>query len=214
MIKKTKTSAAFKLTDNDAAKYMKFLADEAARWGMSSGLKNSLGIISKVKNIVQFAVNEECAKIKECQEYNQLLGVKKPVFHIEYTGTSGTNRATTRTTYKDPNAATKKYCNPLKEVISRFSTIIKAGETLSNQYLYCDGKPADFTPMKSFTDKKGGGRGRGNFVASEEDADVDAEVNERFVNGTMIDEEVGGNSTVWRVKKRRHHRRAVLVDFV
>jgi hypothetical protein len=198
------------------------LADEAAKYGMSVGLKNSLSIIPQVKSYVQFAVNEECARVKECQEYKELLGLKKPVLHIEYTSTSGSNAATTKATYKDPSGATKKYCNPLREAVSRFSTIIKAGETLSNQYLYCDGKPADFTAMASWTDKKGG-KGKGNFVNSESSPDEDSsgfESNERFTNSTIVADEQNTNSTIvardliiegpWKVK-RRHHRRAVKI---
>jgi len=196
---------AVKFSENDSVKYLKFMADEAAKYGMSTGLKNSLSIIPKVKSFVQFAVNEECAKVKECQEYKELLTQKKPVFHIEYTSTSGSNAATTRTTYKDPNGATKKYCNPLREAVSRFSTIIKAGETLSNQYLYCDGKPAGFTPMASFTDKDKKGRGRGNFVdleSSDEEESSEFESNERFTNTTVV-------RRSWPIK-RRHHRWAEL----
>jgi hypothetical protein len=135
-------------------------------------------------------------------------------------GTSGS--ATSKTTYKDQAGATKKFCNPLREAVSRFSTIIKAGETLSNQYLYCDGKPADFTPMASLTDKKLG-KGRGNFAdAGDEKSDVESR--ERFAqisNSTIIaeqgDEQSLNSTIVKRVERswavRRRHRRAVMLAF-
>jgi len=222
MIKNTKGGALTKFSENDSVKYLKYMADEAAKLNMSTGLKNSLSIIPKVSTYVQFAVNEECAKVKECAEYKQLLTNGKPVFHIEYTGGSS-GPATSKVTYKDQAGATKKYCNPLREAVSRFSTIIKAGETLSNQYLYCDGKPADFTPMASFTDKKLG-RGRGNFVGdsgeSADESDVDSrERFAQFSNSTIIESEQSGSEPIvkrnaersWAV--RRRHRRAVAIDF-
>lgn len=199
------------------------MADEAAKYGMSIGLKNSLSMVPKVKTFIQFAVNEECAKIKECAEYKELLAVRKPIFHIEYTDSQGgSNQATSRTTYKDPAGAKKKYCNPLKEAVSRFSTIIKAGETLGNQYLYCDGKPAGFTKMSFYVDKDKKGKGKSNFIdlgnGSEagDDGEKDVDANERFVNGTVTDAAAANsNSTNVIVKrrapiKRRHHRWAEL----
>lgn len=198
------------------------MADEAAKYGMSIGIKNSLSIVPKVKSFVQFAVNEECAKIKECNEYKELLAVRKPIFHIEYSDNQGgSNAATTRTTYKDPAAATKRYCNPLREAVSRFSTIIKAGETLGNQYLYCDGKPAGFTKMAFYVDKDKKGKGRGNFVrpqgesggkdggfggsGGKDEETMDFDTNEKFSNTTT--------STIVKRRapiKRRHHRWAEL----
>ncbi|QDS69095.1 hypothetical protein FKW77_010172 [Venturia effusa] len=198
-----------KFSENDSVKYLKFMADEAAKYGMSIGLKNSLSIIPKVKTFVQFAVNEECAKIKECNGYNEFLNVRKPIFHIEYSKSLGTNAGTTRTTYKDPAAATKLYCNPLRESVSRFSTIIKAGQTLGNQYLYCDGKPAGFTRMAFYADK--GGKAKGNFVEplveNDEEA-VGVDTKERFLNSTMPAELMAERKRV--PTKRRHHRWAEL----
>lgn len=205
-----------KFSENDAVKYLKFMADEAAKYGMSIGLKNSLTIVPKVKSFVQFAVNEECAKIKECAEYKEFLAVKKPIFHIEYTTTQGdTNKATTRTTYKDPAKATKQYCNPLKEGVSRFSTIIKAGETLGNQYLYCDGKPAGFTKMAFYVDKDKKGKAKANFVETGEGRDeevMEFDANERFANSTATTTVVKRRAPFERRApiKRRHHRWAEL----
>jgi hypothetical protein len=39
------------------------MADEAKQYKMSTGLKNSMDILPAVDRHVQFAVNEECAKI-------------------------------------------------------------------------------------------------------------------------------------------------------
>jgi len=143
---------------------------------MSMGLKNSISLIPKVQNYVQFAVNEECVKVKDCAGYKNFLAKGKPVFHIEYTGAS---RTSNRVTYKDPAASTKKYCNPLVETTSRFSTIIKAGETLGPNFLYCDGKPADVTPIIANSNSKA--KGKVNY-----DADTDFESETEF--GRVTDE--------------------------
>jgi hypothetical protein len=150
------------------------MADEAARMNMSTGLKNSLSIIPKVQSFVQFAVNEECVVGKECAQYRQFLAKGKPVFHIEYTKSTISNSRNNMISYKDPNASTKKYCNPLRELPSRFSTIIKAGETLSPSYLYCDGKPADATPVIAGSNGKAK-KGKSNYYESEEGATDGAE---------------------------------------
>lgn len=142
------------------------MADDAARYNMSMGLKNSLALIPKIQNYVQFAVNEECVKNKECGGYKNFLAMGKPVFHIEYTNAV---RQANRVTYKDAAASTKKYCNPLVEAVSKFSTIIKAGETLGPNFLYCDGKPADITPVRPNSNSKN--LNRANTESDSLDAD-------------------------------------------
>jgi hypothetical protein len=140
-----------KFQEADSVQFLKFMADDAASYNMSMGLKNSISLIPKVQNYVQFAVNEECVKVKECQGYKNFLAKGKPVFHIEYTGAAKQNN---RVSYKDPAGSTQKYCNPLKEAVSRFSTIIKAGTTIGPNFLYCDGKPADTTPTRAGSNSK------------------------------------------------------------
>jgi hypothetical protein len=144
------------------------MADDAARYNMSMGLKNSISLISKVQNYVQFAVNEECVKGNECSGYRNFLAKGKPVFHIEYTGASTGNN---RLVYKDPSASTKKYCNPLAEAVSKFSTIIKPGETLGPAFLYCDGKPGDTTPIRANSNSKNKSVDKANFETDSESAD-------------------------------------------
>jgi hypothetical protein len=78
------------LTKSDAIAYVRKIAREAKRYGMSTGLKNSASILKAVQNEVAFAVNEECAQMKECDIYKDFLypkdgkSIPKPVFHIEY----------------------------------------------------------------------------------------------------------------------------------
>lgn len=79
-----------RLTQRDAITYTKRLAREAQKYGMATGLKNAEEIISRVREDVQFAVNEECAMDDGgCKSYRKLLNQDrnakpKPVFHIEY----------------------------------------------------------------------------------------------------------------------------------
>jgi hypothetical protein len=51
---------------------------------MQIGLKNSLDILNDVSPFVDFAVNEQCAQLGECQTYANFLALNKPVFQIEY----------------------------------------------------------------------------------------------------------------------------------
>lgn len=72
------------LTQNTATDYIKFLATEANKRGLSIGLKNSLDIIPNVLSSVQWAVNEQCAAYNECPALKPFTDANKPVFHVEY----------------------------------------------------------------------------------------------------------------------------------
>lgn len=65
----------------DSTNFMRALAAEAAKYGMSTGLKNAQSIIASVADVVQFAVNEECKTVtKDCDVYDDFI-TQKPVFH-------------------------------------------------------------------------------------------------------------------------------------
>lgn len=69
------------LRAQDSTNFLRALAAEAAKYGMSTGLKNAQSIIASVADVVQFAVNEECKTVtKDCGVYNDFV-TKKPVFH-------------------------------------------------------------------------------------------------------------------------------------
>jgi hypothetical protein len=63
---------------------MLWMRTEAAKYNMQIGLKNSLDILADVSSFVDFAVNEQCAQLGECQTYANFLALNKPVFQIEY----------------------------------------------------------------------------------------------------------------------------------
>ncbi|KAL6921685.1 hypothetical protein ACHAPO_007018 [Fusarium lateritium] len=72
------------LTQKDSIDYVKFLAAEAAKYNMSTGLKNAGDIIKSVLPYVQFSVNEQCVEYSECEIFAAFIKAKKPVFNIEY----------------------------------------------------------------------------------------------------------------------------------
>ena len=72
------------LTQDDAVDYVNFLADAAHSRGMAAGLKNGGEVVTRVLDKVQFEVNEQCVKNKECDGLQPFVKQGKPVFHIEY----------------------------------------------------------------------------------------------------------------------------------
>lgn len=63
---------------------MSFLSSEAAKYNMSTGLKNAGAIISSVLDDVHFSVNEQCIQYDECNTFSAFVDAEKPVFNIEY----------------------------------------------------------------------------------------------------------------------------------
>lgn len=103
---------------------MQWMQQEAAQHNMKIGLKNALDIVNSVASIVDFAVNEQCAQLGECQMYQQFLALNKPVFHIEYPNPL------------DANAAKGISCTG--SGVDGTSTILK-DLTLNGITYYCDG---------------------------------------------------------------------------
>jgi len=65
------------LTKKDSVDYVKFLAAEAAKYNMSTGLKNAGDIIKSVLPYVQFSVNEQCVEYSECETFAAFIKAKK-----------------------------------------------------------------------------------------------------------------------------------------
>ncbi|KAF2026017.1 hypothetical protein EK21DRAFT_103520 [Setomelanomma holmii] len=116
------------LRNTNAIDYMRWMQKEAAKYDMMIGLKNSLEIVSDLTPIIDFAVNEQCAQLSECNTYSQFLAVDKPVFHIEYPMPL------------NAQAATGLSC--IGVGISGMSTILKDFQLNGITY-YCDGSYAD-----------------------------------------------------------------------
>jgi hypothetical protein len=136
---------------------------------MSTGLKNSQNILEDVAENIQFAVNEECANERNCNEYSNFLSprrrrfgwfnrgkpaVGKPVFHIEYTAESlrgGPVRSKSGLSKRDRNgegtAMTRRQCLSGNRLNKLFSTVIKK-VNLDGWVEYCDGEVFDTTIKK------------------------------------------------------------------
>ena len=123
------------LTRQQSIDFMRFIASESARHGMSCGLKNAGDIISDLLDVVQFSVNEQCAEYGECDAFTQFIDNGKPVFQIEYPGGApdSVDSATVDTICSRKGNA---------EGSANFSTVIK-GMDLDGWVQYCDGEVAD-----------------------------------------------------------------------
>lgn len=80
----------FPLTYNDQINYNKAIMVAARDLGLLVSLKNDLDQIKDLLPYFDFAVNEECFAYQECDALKQVIAAGKPVFNIEYSGsTSG-----------------------------------------------------------------------------------------------------------------------------
>jgi hypothetical protein len=74
----------FPLTAADQLTYNRRVADLAHGLGLAVGLKNDLDQVKALQPAFDFAVNEQCAKYKECGLLAPFTTSGKPVFHVEY----------------------------------------------------------------------------------------------------------------------------------
>jgi len=157
-----------KLTADDSVVFVKKLAAEARRYGMSIGLKNAENILPNVTDVIQFAVNEECTTYElGCTQYEPFLKTGKPVFHYEYVKVSKARngaRPEMQSVYPQwANLSTADiqsyYCLRnsfgnaafVSPSVGRlFSTAIKALD-LGGWVMYCDGTYGD-TPTSQTID--------------------------------------------------------------
>ncbi|KAE9979414.1 hypothetical protein BLS_009835 [Venturia inaequalis] len=129
------------LTKSDSITYVRKLAREAKRYGMSIGLKNSGDILKSVQDDIHFAVNEECAELKECDIYKDFLYPKdknrtpKPVFHIEYVSKKakpGTETPDTNAPKDTAAASPKEAPKPLPARDTTHGAAIKTTQAETN----------------------------------------------------------------------------------
>jgi hypothetical protein len=107
---------------------MRFLRTEAGKYNMKIGLKNSLDILADISPFIDFAVNEQCAALGECQTYANFIALNKPVFQIEY---------------PQPLNAQAVSGASCKEIgVAGLSTILKNLQLDGTTY-YCDGSYVD-----------------------------------------------------------------------
>lgn len=74
----------FSLTRRDQIRYLRFLSRAAHARGLAAGMKNLPQLAREMEPRFQFAVNEQCFRYDECEEYLAFIEAGKPVFNIEY----------------------------------------------------------------------------------------------------------------------------------
>lgn len=74
----------FPLTAKGQRNYNRWLAGEAHRRGLAVGLHNDVRQAAELEPYFDFAVNEECFRLGECELLMPFIEHGKPVFQIEY----------------------------------------------------------------------------------------------------------------------------------
>ncbi|WP_406663937.1 endo alpha-1,4 polygalactosaminidase [Gallaecimonas sp. GXIMD1310] len=77
-------SSGFNIDDSDQLRFNRTLANSAHQLGLSVGLKNDLQQVTELVDYVDFAINESCFSLGECDLLAPFLRQQKPVFNIEY----------------------------------------------------------------------------------------------------------------------------------
>jgi len=114
----------FPLTAADQQDYLEFLAGAAHARVLAVGLKNCLGLVTKVVSRFEFQVNEECIAYNECGDLKPFINADKPVFHIEYVDQTS-----------EGQAKKAEVCG--NATVAGFSTLIKTWD-LDAWRLTCD----------------------------------------------------------------------------
>jgi hypothetical protein len=76
--------SGFPLTAHDQLTFNRRVADLAHDAGLAVGLKNDVEQAADLVAVMDFAVNEECARYRECERLSVFIEAGKPVFHVEY----------------------------------------------------------------------------------------------------------------------------------
>lgn len=74
----------FPLTAADQLAFNRFLAAAAHARGLSIGLKNDVEQAAALEPVFDWAINEECARYRECELLLPFIRAGKAVFHVEY----------------------------------------------------------------------------------------------------------------------------------
>lgn len=123
------------LTPDDSISFMQYLSNVSVPLNMTLGLKNAASIIEQVLPVVDFSVNEECAKYNECNDLRPFIDARKPVFHIEYPEGSGGEQLKAN--------VMNKYCGKNGggggDDTEGFTTVLK-NMSLDGWVQYCDGE--------------------------------------------------------------------------
>jgi hypothetical protein len=204
-----------KLTKADTITYLGKLSKEAQKYNMATGLKNAEELLPQVQDLVQFAVNEECASISNsdgCDPYIPFLDAGKPVFHIEYAKYKVNSQTGKVTLTSDKTALRTMSSERLEQLYcletalprtrrkalgkaqgARFSTVTKV-LGLNGWVMYCDRTQVTTETIKApgapaDRPPRGGRRGAPPKAVAGEPATADSPANVRiFGIGTRIGE--------------------------
>ncbi|MEV7328712.1 endo alpha-1,4 polygalactosaminidase [Micromonospora sp. NPDC093244] len=79
----------FPLDFDDQLLFNRRLAELARSLSLSPGLVNDVPQVAALAPDFDFAVNEECVRLGQCAKLLPFADAGKPVFHVEYTGSTG-----------------------------------------------------------------------------------------------------------------------------
>lgn len=74
----------FPLQAGDQLTFNRWIANTAHSFGMAVALKNDVEQVPQLLPYFDFALNEECFRYRECDNYTQFITAGKPVFQVEY----------------------------------------------------------------------------------------------------------------------------------
>lgn len=74
----------FPLTRDDQLEFNRWLAAAAHERGLAVGLKNALDLVDDLVADFEFAVNEQCHELGECDALQPFVAAGKPVWNAEY----------------------------------------------------------------------------------------------------------------------------------
>ncbi|MDG4792559.1 endo alpha-1,4 polygalactosaminidase [Micromonospora sp. WMMD1082] len=80
--------SGFLLEFDDQLQFNRRVAALARSLDLSPGLLGSLPQVAALAPDFDFAVNEECVRLRQCDKLLPFADAGKPVFHVEYTGTT------------------------------------------------------------------------------------------------------------------------------
>ncbi len=86
----------FRLTATDQLAFNRFLASTAHARNLAVGLKNDVDQVAQLVGDFDWQLNEECFKYNECETLLPFIQAGKPVFGIEYGGTTLAQRVCPR----------------------------------------------------------------------------------------------------------------------
>ncbi|SCL30073.1 Glycoside-hydrolase family GH114 [Micromonospora nigra] len=78
----------FPLSFDDQVRHVRRLADLARSLDLSPGLLGNLTQVATLAPDLDFAVDAECVRLRRCEKLLPFVDAGKPVFHVEYTGST------------------------------------------------------------------------------------------------------------------------------